>query len=202
MTGLGTSQRRDADGGSTPERQRNWRLWPPQISWDAGPLAARARGAASSVTPAALWRNHRLFTIAALVSLLPRIVAALGFKPALLIQDSFSYMKQSVQLLPLAELEELGRWLEEFHARSYVELDYGGLGVGLVTGGAGSGSADESAGTAPSGDAGRDSTVEDSVAEVSRGLGELRAGNVEAGVSRLSAVRDRWDEIRAHEHAS
>jgi hypothetical protein len=105
-------------------------------------------------------------------------------------------------LLPLAELEELGRWLEEFHARSYVELDYGGLGVGLVTGGAGSGSADESAGTAPSGDVGRDSTVEDSVAEVSRGLGELRAGNVEAGVSRLSGVRDRWDEIRAHEHAS
>jgi hypothetical protein len=105
-------------------------------------------------------------------------------------------------LLPLAELEELGRWLEEFHARSYVELDYGGLGIGLVTGGAGSGSLDESAGTVPSSDAGRDSTVEDSVAEVSRGLGELRAGNVEAGVSRLSAVRDRWDEIRAHEHAS
>jgi hypothetical protein len=105
-------------------------------------------------------------------------------------------------LLPLAELEELGRWLEEFHARSYVELDYGGLGAGLVTGGAGSGSADGSAGTAASGDAGRESTVEDSVAEVSRGLGELRAGNVEAGVSRLSAVRDRWDEIRAHEHAS
>ncbi len=36
-------------------------------------------------------------------------------------------------LLPLAELEELGRWLEEFHARSYVELDYTGLGSGLVT---------------------------------------------------------------------
>jgi hypothetical protein len=103
-------------------------------------------------------------------------------------------------LLPLAELEELGRWLEEFHARSYVELDYSGLCLGLVTRAdqdpAASGVSEES------GDAAGGSTVEDSVAEVSRGLGELRAGNVEAGVSRLSSVRDRWDEIRAHEHAS
>jgi len=121
-------------------------------------------------------------------------------------------------LLPLAELEELGRWLEEFHARSYVELDYTGLGPGLVTradasqggsaGSGGHGSPGEAAGSggaagaAGAGGAGGDEAVEDSVAEVSRGLGELRAGNVEAGVSRLSLVRDRWDEIRAHEHAS
>ncbi len=80
-------------------------------------------------------------------------------------------------LLPLAELEELGRWLEEFHARSVVELDAGGLG---------------------------DSTplLDDSVADVSRGLGELRAGNIDAAIARLSSVRDTWDEIRAHEHAS
>ena len=57
-------------------------------------------------------------------------------------------------------------------------------------------------GAGGAGGAGGDVAVEDSVAEVSRGLGELRAGNVEAGVSRLSLVRDRWDEIRAHEHAS
>jgi len=109
-------------------------------------------------------------------------------------------------LLPLAELEELGRWLEEFHARSYVELDYSGLGLGLVTragpGPAASTVAAVPVGPAESEHATGESTVEDSVAEVSRGLGELRAGNVEAGVSRLSSVRDRWDEIRAHEHAS
>jgi hypothetical protein len=80
-------------------------------------------------------------------------------------------------LLPLAELEELGRWLEEFHARSVVELDYGGLRQ--VAG-----------------------AVEDSVTEVTRGLADLRTGTIDAAVSRLSAVRDRWDEIRAHEHAS
>ena len=100
MTGLGTSQRRSADDGrrrtdgSAPERQRSWQLWPPEISWDPGPLAARARAAAAGLTPAALWRNHRLFTIVACVSVIPRVIAALGFKPALFIQDSFSYMQE------------------------------------------------------------------------------------------------------------
>ena len=98
MTGLGTSQRRRADGGRAPERQRTWRLWPPEISFDSAALKARTRGTAAAVTPAALWRNHRLFTVAVLLSVLPRIVAALGFKPALLIQDSFSYMKEGVQI--------------------------------------------------------------------------------------------------------
>ncbi len=41
-----------------------------------------------------------------------------------------------------------------------------------------------------------------SVADVNRGLGDLRAGNIDAAIARLSSVRDTWDEIRAHEHAS
>ena len=87
-------------------------------------------------------------------------------------------------LLPLTELEELGRWLEEFHARSVVELDAGGLGTRLGVGG--------------------ESTpvLDESMADVSRGLGDLRAGNIDAAIARLSSVRDTWDEIRAHEHAS
>ena len=121
MTGLGTSQRRRADGGRAPERQRSWRLWPPEISFDSAALKARTRGAAAAVTPAALWRNHRLFTAAILLSLLPRIVAALGFKPALLIQDSFSYMKASVHFRPLSQLRPDGypivlRILEPLHS--------------------------------------------------------------------------------------
>ena len=131
MTGLGTSQRRSADDGgapdrgpddgSAPERQRSWQLWPPEISWDPGPLAARARATASGLTPAALWRNHRLFTIVACVSVIPRVIAALGFKPALLIQDSFSYMAEGVHLTPLSQLRPgryplLLRVLEPFHS--------------------------------------------------------------------------------------
>ena len=132
MTGLGTSQRRSADDGgadddggperdATPERQRNWQLWPPEISWDPAPAAARARAVAASLTPAALWRNHRLFTIVACISVLPRLVAALGFKPALLIQDSFSYLAEGVRLAPLSQLRPAGyplllRVLEPFHS--------------------------------------------------------------------------------------
>src|SRR5690349_15666756 len=135
VTGLGTSQRRGADDGDAPSGsrgqralrggvaapERGFRLWPPQVTFDAGPLAARARGVAASLTPAALWRNHRLFTIAACVSVIPRVIAALGFKPALFIQDSFSYMKQSVQLLPLSELRPAGyplvlHLLQPFHS--------------------------------------------------------------------------------------
>jgi hypothetical protein len=59
-------------------------------------LAAGARRAARAVTPAALWREHRLLTILVLVSLLPRILAALSFRPALLTADSFLYMQNAV----------------------------------------------------------------------------------------------------------
>ncbi|MDQ1540994.1 MAG: hypothetical protein QOH29_1720 [Actinomycetota bacterium] len=84
-------------------------------------------------------------------------------------------------LLPANDLEEVGRWLEEFHARSVVELDYGGLGR-LI---------------------GDDAlAADDSVTELSLGLADLRADRAESGVARLAAVRDHWDEIRAFEHAS
>ena len=137
MTGLGTSQRRRADGDGAPERPRSWRLWPPEISWDAGPLAEWASGTAASLTPAALWRNHRLFTIAACLSVIPRIVAALGFKPALLIQDSFDYMKAGSRLLPLQQLRPEGyplllRVLHPFHSLLLVTTLQHLMGIGLA----------------------------------------------------------------------
>ena len=145
MTGLGTSQRRSADDGSAddgraddggaPERQRSWQLWPPEISWDPGPLAARAKGITSGLTPAALWRSHRLFTVVACVSLLPRIVAALGFKPALFIQDSFSYMQEGTHF-NLGQLRPAGypillRVLEPFHSLLLVTTLQHLMGIAL-----------------------------------------------------------------------
>jgi hypothetical protein len=143
VTDLGTSQRRDADDGGAPggavapERQRSFRVWPPEISWDARPLQASVRAAAAGLTPAALWRNHRLFTIAVGLSLIPRVVAALGFKPALFIQDSFSYMKQSVQLLPLSELRPAGyplvlHLLQPFHSLLLVTTLQHLMGIALA----------------------------------------------------------------------
>src|SRR6185436_13657661 len=155
VTGLGTSQRRGADDDDAPSAsasrgqralrglragvaapEREFRLWPPQVTFDARPLAARARGVGASLTPAALWRNHRLFTIAACVSVIPRVIAALGFKPALLIQDSFSYMKQSVQLLPLSELRPAGyplvlHLLQPFHSLLLVTTVQHLMGIAL-----------------------------------------------------------------------
>jgi hypothetical protein len=120
LTGLGTSQRRSADDGGAPERRPGWRLWPPEIPWEPGPSTARARAAAASLAPAALWRNHRLFTVAACISVVPRVFAALGFKPALLIQDSFGYLAEGVHLSP-GQLRPAGypvllRVLEPFHS--------------------------------------------------------------------------------------
>jgi hypothetical protein len=137
LTGLGTSQRRSSGGDSAPQRQRSWQLWPPEISWDAGPLAARARGVASGLTPAALWRNHRLFTIAACVSVIPRVIAALGFKPALLIQDSFSYMAQAARPFPLSQLRPAGypmllRVLRPFHSLLLVTTLQHLMGIALA----------------------------------------------------------------------
>ncbi len=137
MTGLGTSQRRGADGDSTPDRSRSWRLWPPEISWEPGPLADRARSVTASVAPAALWRNHRLFTIVACLSVIPRVIAALGFKPALLIQDSFDYMAEGVHLTPLSQLRPEGyplllRVLEPFHSLLLVTTLQHLMGIGLA----------------------------------------------------------------------
>src|SRR6202022_4189777 len=142
LTGLGTSQRRSADDGSAPDRgatkdrQRSWQLWPPEISWDPGPMAARARATVAGLTPAALWRNHRLFTIVACVSVIPRVIAALGFKPALFIQDSFGYMGEGVHLT-VGQLRPSGyslllRVLEPFHSLLLVTTLQHLMGLGLA----------------------------------------------------------------------
>jgi hypothetical protein len=121
LSGLRTSERHAPDDGGTPKRARSWRLWPPEISWDADRSAASTRGALASLRPAALWRNHRLFTVVACVSVIPRIIAALGFKPALFIQDSFDYMNEGWRLTPLAQLRPEGyplllKVLKPFHS--------------------------------------------------------------------------------------
>jgi hypothetical protein len=43
-----------------------------------------------------LWRGHRLITITAALSLVPRVLAALAFRPAQFTPDSFSYLAEGV----------------------------------------------------------------------------------------------------------
>ena len=79
------------------------------------------------------------------------------------------------------ELEGLGRWLEEFHPRSWLELDYGGL-VRLL---------DDQA-----------LRGDTSVREVAAALEALADGDEAAAKAAYEAIVDRWAAVRALEHAS
>lgn len=78
-------------------------------------------------------------------------------------------------------LDELGRWLEEFHPHALVELDYGGL-VHLM---------DDD-----------DLSADDSVAEIAGALDHLSQGDVGGAGARYEQVLDRWRAVAALEHAN
>ncbi|MFJ8040326.1 hypothetical protein ACIRBX_07415 [Kitasatospora sp. NPDC096147] len=77
-------------------------------------------------------------------------------------------------------VEELGRWLEEFHPRSLVELDYGGL-VHLL---------------------GAALAEEDSVGEIEAGVAALRAGDGREAARMYESVTERWRRVHALRYAS
>jgi hypothetical protein len=75
----------------------------------------------------------------------------------------------------------VGRWLTEFHPRSLVELDYGGL-VHLL---------DDQA-----------LCGDESVAEVTTALAGLERGEEELAVAMYTRLLDRWRPVRARESAN
>jgi hypothetical protein len=78
-------------------------------------------------------------------------------------------------------IEELGRWLEDFHPHSLVELDYGGL-VHLID--------DESL------------SDDNSVADLNEALERLVAGDPQAAGECYERVITRWRSVAALEHAN
>lgn len=80
-----------------------------------------------------------------------------------------------------AAIEEVGRWLEDFHPHSLVELDYGGL-VHLVD--------DETL------------SADTSVADASESLERLSVGDLRAAGECYERVVGRWRSIAALEHAN
>jgi hypothetical protein len=80
-----------------------------------------------------------------------------------------------------AELKVVGAWLEEFHPRALVELDYGGL-VHLIDDGA--------------------LCADQSVAEVSAVLSAVSAGEIEFATAMSHRFTNRWRALEALEHAS
>lgn len=81
----------------------------------------------------------------------------------------------------VAELDQLGRWLEEFHPRSWVELDYAGLArlMGL-----------------------RGVSSDTSVADVAAALTALAEGDEAAAALRYGAVVERWATVASWERAN
>ncbi|MFI8995425.1 hypothetical protein [Streptomyces sp. NPDC053542] len=91
-------------------------------------------------------------------------------------------LKDALEEGPLIDgLVDVGRWLEEFHPRALVELDYGGL-VHAV----------------PEGQLAEDH----SAAEVAEGLTALREGDGERAGAAYEKLSDRWRAVRERQYAS
>jgi hypothetical protein len=81
----------------------------------------------------------------------------------------------------VTELEALGRWLEEFHPRSLIELDYDGVAEVM----------------------GAEALIGDeSVSDVATGLAALRSDEVNDAVEAYRRIEDRWEPLRALQHSS
>jgi hypothetical protein len=81
----------------------------------------------------------------------------------------------------VTELTEAGAWLEEFHPRSLVELDYGGL-VHLLDDGA--------------------LCADQSVAEVAATISAVAAGETEFATAMYQRFTGRWRALEALKQAS
>lgn len=81
------------------------------------------------------------------------------------------------------DTEEIGQWLEEFHPRSWVELDLGGLATLLHDDQAASG-------------------ADLSVAEVAGSLAALELGDLDGAALTYRSLLDRWSAVAALSHAS
>src|SRR5260370_6368170 len=92
---LKASETRD-ENGLLPQRASRWPR-SPRGSLGAsasGPdsLRARARAMTAGVTPAALWRDHRLFPVPLLLGVAVRVLVTLAFQPPLFLPHSLLYM--------------------------------------------------------------------------------------------------------------
>ncbi|MBT2369449.1 hypothetical protein J7E88_30260 [Streptomyces sp. ISL-10] len=91
-------------------------------------------------------------------------------------------LRETIDEGPLTEsLVDVGRWLEEFHPRSLVELDYGGL-VHALPG---------------------DLLAEDrSAADAAQGIAALRAGDGEGAAKAYRRLTDRWRAVKDRQFAN
>jgi hypothetical protein len=95
---------------------------------------------------------------------------------------ALSVLRRSIGDVPISEsVEECARWLEEFHSRSIVELDYGGLAERLP---------DDVL------------TADDSPSLVAAGLSALATGDAEGATSAYEQLVERWRAIQLLERCN
>ncbi|MFF3326018.1 hypothetical protein [Streptomyces sp. NPDC002889] len=91
-------------------------------------------------------------------------------------------LRDTIDEGPMTEgLVDVGRWLEEFHPRSLVELDYGGL-VHAVPG--------------------AQLADDRSAADAAEGIAALRAGDGEGASAAYGRLTDRWRSVRDRQFAN
>jgi hypothetical protein len=90
-------------------------------------------------------------------------------------------LRQAGAAAIVTEVESLGRWLEEFHPRSVVELDYGRIAAVL-------------------GEAALQN--DDSARDVAAGVAALRGGREDEALDAYRRVAERWEPLRALQHSS
>ncbi|MFB6709117.1 hypothetical protein ACFCW6_30945 [Streptomyces sp. NPDC056333] len=91
-------------------------------------------------------------------------------------------LRESVDEGPLTEgLVDVGRWLEEFHPRALVELDYGGLVHALSA---------------------KQLAEDRSALDVAEGIAALQAGDSEGAGEAYGRLAERWRAVRDRQFAS
>jgi hypothetical protein len=141
-----------------------WLALGPAATWASGPQTASATRALLYTTPMSRARRRVARGLAALRGL-PSGFASAGWDPA----------------GAETELAEVGRWLEEFHPYSLVELDYGGL-VQLLSDDALSG--------------------DQSAAEIAAAIDGVAKGERELAVAMYKRAHSRWRAFAEYEMAN
>ncbi|MGW1228205.1 hypothetical protein [Streptomyces sp. NPDC001478] len=91
-------------------------------------------------------------------------------------------LRESMDEGPLTEgLVDVGRWLEEFHPRALVELDYGGLVHALPA---------------------KELLADRSAADVAEGIAALGAGDAELAGEAYARLAERWRAVRDRQFAN
>ncbi|MFJ1927890.1 MULTISPECIES: hypothetical protein [unclassified Streptomyces] len=91
-------------------------------------------------------------------------------------------LRETMDEGPLTEgLVDVGRWLEEFHPRALVELDYGGLVHALPA---------------------KQLAEDRSAADVAESIAALRAGDGEGASEAYSRLSERWRSVRDRQFAN